>query len=558
MLPKPLSYNKFVFSECDKFNKETNNNTGGFNLSSGTKPFYVNDRFFNLFCLRYYTIKSTVYDREIIPGNMKCNINILSEHETIKSFRTSFNSEYKDISIEDYGKNYVWNNWIDSNINQYSIIFIGEITPENTIIEHDIIYYLIYKLFDDSRILYIKSIENELNIIYIYVIFPRCLVGKDTKYYYYFITYNINDKNNIEFEYIISSEYTNIYDNKVKKLTSKSINTECYKYEIITDNDNTDSNSNYDTNIIIFYFFNWYEDRCITQFKVSSQLFTDNYIKNIFKNSIVNTTPKKKYKISELYDHYNLIPCELTINNKYLNGDISQEVKTIDMGSIKKKFYRVINMEMSFGTPFINSGGGGDLIAVGHGKLFSNKNMFLYDSVKLNKIQDLVPKILRKIFGDKYKQHHGTFDPPCILGYNYFSYFIKYNENLKTYCISDFFITIDFSDKYHFSLIFTVGIFNIGNNTFITSGEGDYYNSIIKYKTNDILCSCVHNVLDINFNFENINFYIHIKNLDGTIENLLIDDSLDINNIICNYKNKNKYKNKYLKYKQKYLIQKKL
>ena len=106
MLPKPLSYNKFVFSECDKFNKETNNNTGGFNLSSGTKPFYINDRFFNLFCLRYYTIKSTVYDREIIPGNMKCNINILSEHETIKSFRTSFNSEYKDISIEDYGKNY--------------------------------------------------------------------------------------------------------------------------------------------------------------------------------------------------------------------------------------------------------------------------------------------------------------------------------------------------------------------------------------------------------------------------------------------------------------------
>ena len=124
-----------------------------------------------------------------------------------------------------------------------------------------------------------------------------------------------------------------------------------------------------------------------------------------------------------------------------------------------------------------------------------------------------------------------VFLPPCITGYNYFSYFIKYNDNKKTFNISDFFIPIDLSDKYHFSLIFTIGIFNINDNTFITSGEGDYYSSIIKYNTNELLESCRHDVLSDDFNMDNVNFYFQFKYKDGTIENILIDETLDINKL---------------------------
>jgi hypothetical protein len=49
-----------------------------------------------------------------------------------------------------------------------------------------------------------------------------------------------------------------------------------------------------------------------------------------------------------------------------------------------------------------------------------------------------------------------------------------------------------------------------------------------------------------------------MKYPDGTMENILIDETLDINNFVCKCRNKyrNKYKNKYLKYKNKYLMKK--
>ena len=523
MFPKPLSYNKFVFSKSRKFNEETfNNYTGGFNLSAGTEPFNIDGRYYNLFCTRYYTIKSCVFDREIIPGNMKCEkYNLETEiMRHIKDNNKSFYSTYKNISEDDYGKNYVWSDWENKKIELNSKIFIGEITSDNNITEIEIINEEDQKnLFEDSRILYIKSIEYDENkYIYIYVIFPRCLVSVSAKYYFYFIKY---DDRESKFKYFRQEESTNLCpQNTIRQLNTKSINTECYKYEIF---ENKDTDYNY----IKFYFFNWYENKCITQFRVNSKLLNDSNIIDLF-------TDKKKKNYIEPYIHmlsfYESMICVLKINNEHLNGDIQLVLSEIEP---KKKVWRIKNMEMSFGTPFINVNNNDNLIAVGHGKLFSNKNIYIYKSLKLNRIQDLIPKILRKLFGNKFKQHHGSFEPPCVLGYNYFSYFIKYNDKLETYYISDFFIPIDFSDKYHFSLIFTVGIFNIGNNTYITSGEGDFYNSIIKYNTNDILCSCNHNVLDKNFNFDDMNFYFLIKHLDGTIENLLIDDSSDINNLLC-------------------------
>ena len=63
---------------------------------------------------------------------------------------------------------------------------------------------------------------------------------------------------------------------------------------------------------------------------------------------------------------------------------------------------------MSFGTPFIICTSN-ELLGVGHSKLFSNSNIYIYKSEKLNKIHKLIPEILRTLFGDKYKQHHSSF-----------------------------------------------------------------------------------------------------------------------------------------------------
>ena len=160
-----------------------------------------------------------------------------------------------------------------------------------------------------------------------------------------------------------------------------------------------------------------------------------------------------------------------------------------------------------------------------------------------------------KLFGKNFKQHQSSFTLGCVTGNNYFSYFIKYNENLNTFFISDFFIPIDLSDEYHFSLIFTIGIFNIGENIYITSGEGDYYCSIIKFNSQQIIDSCVHDVLSEDFNINNVKFYFQFKFSDGDYENVLIHEITDskICELLLKCKgSESELKKKYVKYKLKY------
>jgi len=548
MLPNVLSYNKFTSSRAARFNIKTNNDIGGFNLASGTNTFKINDRTFNLFSNRLLTIDGKSDDKEVIPGNI-CKLPLsFDRYPQLKDVNLTYQTTYKEIDRDDLGKNFVWGDWSNANFENESSVFIGEITQDNRIIETKIIIDTksgvksnVDVKLSDVRLLYLKSISVSENIndnYHLYLIIPRTLINE---YYYLAIIKYDSDKDEfINKNYIIS---TGIRSGNIKNigLSAGSINTPIYKFEIINKDDTTDELS--------LYYFNWYENSCVTQFINSVRIPSDNLIVSSF-NDLKDFGNKFNAGNSNLK-----IECMLPIKNIFLEGNIKLSPNGI------------MNIEMSFGSPFVNCSNN-KLLGVGHSKLLSNSSMYPYNSNKLKKIQELVPKTLRKLFGNKYKQHHNAFLPECLTGYNYFSYFIKYDDNAKTFNISDFFIPIDLSDKYHFSLIFTTGIFNIGDNTFITSGEGDYYSSIIKYNTNAVLDSCRHNVLYDSFNLDDINYYFQLKYLDGNVENILIDETLNIHQLYnkcfptsaatylensSSRRNQYYYRKKYLKYKNKYM-----
>jgi hypothetical protein len=545
MLPNILSYNKFTSSRAATFNSTTNNDIGGFNLASGTNTFKINDRTFNLFSNRLYTVSSHIPNKEIIPGNT-CDENILSSYlndVTIKKVNSFYGTRYKEIDRDDLGKNYYWGDWNNPKFINESCVFIGEVTQDNRIIETQTIIDKITTVnvkLDDIRLLYLKSIkisENMNDNYHLYLIIPRTLI--DSNYYLVIIKYDSEKNKFINKNYNIPTGVTNRNIGAIG-LSTGSINTPSYKFEIINKDDITDELS--------LYYFNWYENSCVTQFINSVRIPNDNKIISTFNG------------LSHFGNYFNggssnlKIECMMPIKNIFLEGNM----KLLPEG--------IMNIEMSFGSPFVNCSNN-KLLGVGHSKLLSNRSIYGYNSHKLNKIQELVPKTLRKLFGNNYKQHHSAFQLKCTTGYNYLSYFIKYDDNAKTFNISDFFIPIDLSDKYHFSLIFTTGIFNIGDNTFITSGEGDYYSSIIKYNTNKLLDSCRHNVLSESFNLNDINYYFQLKYLDGKVENILIDETLNIHQLYnkCFYlsastylentssRRNQYYRKKYLKYKNKYI-----
>ena len=104
-LPLPITYNKFVPSILK--NDYNVGKGGGFNLSSGSKIFKINDRIFNLFSIRIFISK-----KNIIPGNTNCVPFTQRElKKQIEIFNKSYGTKYTEISEGDKGINFVWNNW---------------------------------------------------------------------------------------------------------------------------------------------------------------------------------------------------------------------------------------------------------------------------------------------------------------------------------------------------------------------------------------------------------------------------------------------------------------
>jgi len=330
-------------------------------------------------------------------------------------------------------------------------------------------------------------------------------------------------------------------------------------------------NENDDFNKLTLNYFKWFEKNVdcqnnITEF--SFYIYIPSF--NIIEQCIVDKTKIKNFNkilnrnlrtfISQIENDSDVCikyTCRLIINNTYLIGKQSLTTKTK-------------THEFSFGTHFIPINEN-EYIGLGHIKINSRNikdGKILYDeNSKPYKVQKKLYNFMNSLFGYNFKQHFGSVTD-CTLGYSYFSYFILYNKDSNTFKISDFFLTADMTDKYHFTLLFTIGIMNINEFTYITSGEGDYYNSIIKFNTEDIIRWCKYDALSSEFNINSMTYSVIIKDIDSNIHNIVINDSLDIPKEVEKFTGiqllqlGNPYKKletpinyvkKYLKYKNKYI-----
>ena len=515
-----INYNKVTTSRSSKYADDKNiGQYGGFNLAAGTKLF--ND-YYNLFTCRF-SLPAGNTNKIIIPGNStKCTNNIPPEY---------------------YGQHFAWNNWSNL-INRTgefiqfdNILFIGEINQYGSnirLIEKHELYIpeeLNFSL-DDVRILHLSENDKFVN----YLLCPRSFKSD-------FLLVSIIKTPSFDkiFPYVFNLIKVPNYE---KCIRDSDINVVCYDFDINT----------FDTksNKVILKCFRWFEDNCITQINYPIIIPDNDYINNMFKT-------QEKFS---LFHNYSNLKCELVSNcNFQIQNDFVKGINKVNGPSF------------SFGSPFINIGNN-KLLAVGHAKIATKNTKNITYNTYITKIRDNVSEIMNKMFSPYYKEHYGSsFD--CTLGYMYFSYFILYNMNNKTFNISDFFIPYDIFDLFHFSLIFTIGIFEY--NTFdepdsiiITSGEGDYYNSIMQFEKEQIINDCKYDILSSNFNIETVKFLL--INIQGRqqIDCLTVNiDNIRRPNIIINetdttklhalrnnatqHGGKNINKQKYLKYKMKYL-----
>lgn len=131
------------------------------------------------------------------------------------------------------------------------------------------------------------------------------------------------------------------------------------------------------------------------------------------------------------------------------------------------------------------------------------------------------------MLGTNYVTHHGHKD-----GYIYMNYFYLIDagenglydvENLDhiNVKISDAYLPINMNEKYcsqvKSSLIFPMSLFekNFDDRRLIhmTSGECDFYASIITFELNQIINACKHNVSDFKYDDYQYHFLIYYDNI---------------------------------------------
>lgn len=196
----PVAYNKFRFYNkiYDQENallhdkeliEQIINGTdyGGFNLSAGSKPFKINDKYYNLFVIRY--IHNTP---NMVPGNPR-------------RFENMVKNKPNHI-----GENYYWGNWRTQCSPECNITFIGEIDIETSNIK--VILKLNNDNTADNRILYIDFEQYEGYIVHRFLVTPRrpteiiptvrsvnrqVQPELELKCNVYYIKHNINDNDTI-------------------------------------------------------------------------------------------------------------------------------------------------------------------------------------------------------------------------------------------------------------------------------------------------------------------------------------------------------------------------
>ena len=552
-LEQPGNYHSFfsgIFEQLETYFKQKiktfieTHDYGGFNLASGNKSFLVNGEQYNLFSNRVLLpISGKSHSNEynsiceladnIIPGN-----NCHPPNRNLDSDVT----QYK-------GNNFWWNNW--NGMPKTDALFVGKVN-ENSVTVQTRIDASDFEL-QDCRIIYLfeKMIPTKHHC---YLITQSSLV-KYKKYLNAMGLMLIDENLKSTFVKLNFKESITLEDNLSEKDKNLCV------YDIKYDNTK---------NIVKLYFFNWFNKNAVTRFslrfKIPSDLLFAQIISRTDLIQEINNVNGNEIDIQNflvglenysLYLKTNVIiesVDSIAINNDILIGPFLKNNNLLLQGTKEKcndktceedfmpEEYKDIiiqkserscwidkydekntcakllfkSMSFSFGTPFIRLTNG-KLLGVGHIKMLTDSNIYKYESEYVAKIQSNI-----KIYMDSlntYKQHSVN----CVIGYNYFSYFILFDETTKTFFISDFFLCSNETNKYKFSLTFTTGIFEIGNDIYISSGDGDYYSNILVFDETVILRSCVHDALSSVFAFEQMRFLLFYKRTGGNIDVINFD-----------------------------------
>lgn len=361
---------------------------------------------------------------------------------------------------------FFWNNW--NNLVSFTYFFIGKIDNSNdTIVELQNVHIPNSNVYEDSRIIYLKDIiiDNDENI-YIYLLCPRNY--SKSKFSIVFIQKGISCFNTKT----LSIESHNNVNNLENCTRSMDINMPRY--------DTLFESFNEDYDIIKLYFLRWFENHCITRIVHKFFIPKDDLVIKYMNSTISLNDIKWIYDIDRGLNKIIINKMNLKMNDEIKNtyakliNDIKKTLacEEYTCTNENENNFKILDdflagefnqlsinhtLAFSFGSPFIDIGDN-KLSSVGHAKFTVNDNVFKYDD-------NSTPVILRKkiydfmdgMFGKTYVQHLGGFKG-CLTGYHYFSYFILWNKIDNVFQISDFFLPIDLNDKYHFSLIFSIGI----------------------------------------------------------------------------------------------------
>lgn len=401
-----------------------------------------------IFSIRMLSPIEAYFGEEIIPGNYS-NMSIEYIQNLFKKRKEEDPKYNTDVKI---GKNFMWNNWMNIHLLiDNTIFFVGKIENDSILINKKILPVVLF----NKKI--ITKEEHKKNFMY-----SDIRIFKKNKIIYFY-------------DGMISS----IFTIKIKN------------NNIILSNNNTTKEKMYSKIFV-----------CAADENNTNQ-YVNKYDKNWALIDIIND--KEFGKSFEFLNWYDKDSSYVTTTIIQINGNKCKKNNFIKM---KKDIVSIHGNELlpmfSFGTPFVkfkinnkkkNKGIIYDGISVGHTKVRSTKE---YTEGKLNMFLSSVREKYKNL---KYIEH---------TSYMYLIYFIrlkKYKNGKNIMKISDSFLyTNKDNNKYKFSIQFPMGIILLNNLIYVSCGEGDYYNIILKFNISDVKKSCKHNVHS--FDEKTYNFHL--------------------------------------------------
>lgn len=324
------------------------------------------------------------------------------------------------------------------------------------------------------------------------------------------------------------SDLTKIYqinnEGAVIRVINLSLPLNNKNLQIITINENT------------IKYFNWFTKDGIRVDKINCN---DAKFLTGTSDLDLNMTFDCKVDISYIKLTYPIIGTGSCLNDK--NQDVA------------KKNYGIMPL-FSFTTPHILIDTN-KYLGVGHIKIYQDTHFEYIKESNIDVFRRCLIEDMKK-YDQRYIPHYGTSQKTKCEGYIYLMYFYIYTCDEKTsdFKISSSFIPIDLSSEYIFSLVFPMGIAYTPDkkSIYVTAGIGDYYSVILTFNLEQIIKLCTYSLLNIDMS--KYQYYLGI--VDKTNIHLVkrLSDYKKLNKVIGG--NDANYYNKYIKYKEDYLIQK--